>query len=81
MNQENLAERFNSWMETSGWILPKCPISKGRHWLVAEHIVEFRPYARAALVAGGSVYPAVMIICQDCGYTMFVNAALTGLVE
>ena len=80
MNQENLANKLNDWLRENGWALPKCPISGKGNWGISEDIVEFRPFARGALVADASVYPAVMIICEECGYTMFVNAAMTGVL-
>ena len=76
-SQATLLDRFNEWLENTGYHLPPCPISQGKNWAVAEQIVEFNPYQR--IPTAGSVYPALMIICRDCGYTMFINAALIGL--
>jgi hypothetical protein len=78
--QETVIDSFNDWLQSTGYRLPACPISRGKNWSVAEHIVEFRQYQGGHFSSVGSVYPAVMIICQDCGYTIFVNAALIGLV-
>lgn len=77
--QTTLIERFNEWLQASGYKLPDCPISIGRNWAVAEHIVEFNQYQGGHISTASSVHPAVMLICQDCGYTMFINAALIGL--
>jgi len=79
--QATLVDRFNSWLRRNRFTLPSCPISHRENWSVAEHVVEFRQYQGGFSSAGvGSVYPAVMIICDDCGYTMFINAAIAGLV-
>ncbi len=79
MNTEERLEAFNNWLQKNRFTLPNCPISKKANWSLAEHTVEFRPYTGGGLVVGGSVYPALMLICNDCGYTMFINAAIAGL--
>lgn len=79
MEKEDLVEKFNDWLQQNHWSLPNCPISRKANWVLAEHIVEFHPYTGSGLVVGGSVYPVLMLICQDCGYTMFINAAIVGL--
>ena len=77
--QATLVDRFNSWLQSNRFNLPSCPISHQENWSVAEHVVEFHQY-QGGFSSVGSVYPAVMIICEDCGYTMFINAAIAGLV-
>jgi hypothetical protein len=73
-------DKFDAWWRENEFKLPRCPISDGRNWSVAEHIVEFRQYHGGHFPTTGSVYPAVMMICQDCGYTIFINAVIAGLV-
>ncbi len=77
--EEDVIQKFNKWLEQGKWDLPVCPVSKKRNWSAAENLVEFRPFMGGSLVVGGSVYPAVMLVCKDCGYTIFFNAAVTGV--
>jgi hypothetical protein len=78
-SQKTLFEKFSNWWDEKGWKMPNCPISGGQNWILAGRLVEFRPY-QDYFKAPDTVYPAFMITCQDCGYTIFINAAITGIV-
>ena len=78
---DSMQERFNQWLEHTGFVLPQCPVSRTQNWMLVEDLAEFRQYQAGELVEGGSVFPAAMVICVDCGYTMFFNAGVAGLMK
>lgn len=56
-----------------------CPICTANDWNVSE-IVELRPFTGGNLVVGGAVYPLLQVVCNNCGYTLLLNAIIAGLV-
>ena len=81
-NQEIKVDEFNEWLTEHSWELPQCPVSKTSNWQLAPNLVEFRQYHGGSMVViGTKVYPAAMVICTDCGYTMFFNAVVAGFTE
>jgi hypothetical protein len=64
------------------WKQPdKCPICGDDQWSVADHMVYPLNYAGGSLIMGGPNYPQVMLISNKCGYTIYFNAALMGLLS
>lgn len=63
------------WTESN-----KCPISGHNMWQLAEHLVYPLTYTGRGILVGGPTYPQVMLICGGCGYTIYLNAAMMGLV-
>ena len=70
---------ISAWMKEQWRGEKGCPVSGKANWAFGEDLVELRPYAGGGLIMGGSVYPAVMVICRDCGYTRMFNAMLMDL--
>jgi len=64
----------------SVWKTPRCPFSGHNEWTLVEDFVELRPYFRGSLAVGGPVYPAVMAICNGCGYMALFSAVKLGLL-
>lgn len=58
-----------------------CPICTQSKWSIAEHVVQ--PVTHSPIGAlnlgGGPAYPAVPMICNTCGYTVYFNAVIMGL--
>lgn len=77
----SLVDRFNRWLAEKHVGLPHCPVSQDGNWALADHVVELRRYEKGSLYVGGPVYPMVMVVCKTCGYTMFFNAVLIGLLR
>ncbi|HEX3842665.1 MAG TPA: hypothetical protein VHU85_17875 [Acidimicrobiales bacterium] len=73
--------RAADWLNTK-WlnVTKQCPICISNQWSVSE-VVEVRPYTGGGLALGGPVYPTFMVICGVCGYTMFFNAIIAGVLQ
>jgi hypothetical protein len=59
-----------------------CPICGSTRWILGDHLVQ--PIVlgnKQNILLSGVSYPHLMVISPSCGYTMFVNAVIVGLVE
>ncbi len=60
----------------------KCPICGSDIWILGEHVVmPVSSGANNTIFFGGPVYPQVMLVSKECGYTRFFNAVLLGIVD
>jgi hypothetical protein len=55
-----------------------CSICHTANWSVGPHLV-FPPIFSGGLRLGGAAYPYAMIVCSNCGHTMFINSVMMGL--
>jgi hypothetical protein len=60
-----------------------CPICHYEPLNLNDTIFELREFQGGDLVVGGmqSVFPVIPITCPQCGYTMFINAMISNLIE
>ena len=77
-------KQIQDWLAGVGWAtrLGGCPVCGDNKWTIADHIVQ--PITRGAgnaLNLGGPGYPHVMLISNKCGYTIFLNAVMIGLLQ
>lgn len=64
------------------WIKPSnCPICNMDDWGISDKIIEIRPIHEQPESFSGNIYPYFFIFCRNCGYTIFVNAIIAGLIE
>ncbi|WP_404291523.1 hypothetical protein [Glutamicibacter arilaitensis] len=51
-------------------------------WNIGE-MVELRPFQGGAFIIGGEsgTYPAMQVVCNNCAYTMLINAVSSGILE
>jgi hypothetical protein len=63
------------------WRNAHCPFSGDNNWTLVQDYVEVRPYQEGSLVLGGPIYPAVMVVCNTCGYMATFNAIRLGLLS
>ncbi len=76
-------EKAEEWL-TSQWSgLKECPICQQNIWNMPNELVSVNEYRGAGVMALGSTasFPFVMVVCSFCGYTMFFNAVVMGLVK
>ena len=52
-----------------------------REWTIHPHVFEFRTFNEGSIVVGGPVVPVLVVECDNCGYTVTVNAMKAGVVE
>lgn len=69
--------RFNAWLIERKYPLPRCPICDSHSWLLARDIVQLEQYRPI----DNGVYPVAKVHCKTCGYTMFFDAVVVGLVK
>ncbi len=50
-------------------------------WNIQDSFYQITEFKKGGLVIGGPVLPVIPVICGNCGYTVFVNAILAGLME
>lgn len=76
-------DQVNAWLsEKCDGQIPECPISGPTTWLLAEHVLTPLPFMPKGQVFSGrsTVYPLLMFVCTDCGYSFFVSAETAGIV-
>jgi hypothetical protein len=73
-------ERALAWVNRH-WTNKACPFHGPTHWRVDETLAEVRTFGRGALIVGGGVYPLVVVTCSICGYAVFVNALVAGVLQ
>ena len=62
--------------------LPACPICNVMNWMVADGIATtILGYGPTPFVPPGSNLPSLVLICQNCGNTVFLNLFMLGLGE
>lgn len=72
-----------AWLDRHGWKTTGagCPICADRNWTIAEHLVQpLLTGGAGSIQMGGIGYPQVMMISSKCGYTMYLNAVMIGLI-
>jgi hypothetical protein len=58
-----------------------CPICAAKNWNVADHLTQPLTFSHGTTMISGPAYPQVQVICSSCGYTIYFNAVMAGLVE
>jgi hypothetical protein len=59
-----------------------CPICGNSQWVIGEHLVQPITLGEKhhLMLGGGPGYPLIQVISIPCGYTVFVNAVIAGVV-
>ncbi|MGB6501758.1 MAG: hypothetical protein WBG19_10270 [Thermoplasmata archaeon] len=58
-----------------------CPTCGAREFDLNEEVFQSAPFAKGALVVGGTVFPFVILICKNCGNSMAFSAVLLGIID
>lgn len=74
-----LHQRAQKWVEEK-WTRAECPFHGPTSWEVGNMVVQTVQYVPKGISIGGRTYPLVPVICRTCGYTVFLNALLMGIV-
>ncbi len=62
----------NKWSQDS-----RCAVCNQNNWSVGDHTVAAATVNdHGSALFSGPMYPHVMLICMNCGHTIFFNAAL-----
>ena len=80
LTAEQLA-KAQQWLRTR-WPNGNCPFHGPTQWQVGDILVQTMIYAEGGgiILGGGPVYPLLLITCTQCGYTVFVNAIVAGVI-
>ncbi len=73
-------ELLTTWLNQKWRGQKLCFICGSNNWGISDKPVEIREFHAGGLVVGGPVYPAVMVICNVCGYTLLFNALVPGIL-
>jgi hypothetical protein len=57
-----------------------CPICGSNKWIIGDHVVEAPIITEGVRGFGAGAYPSVMLISEVCGYTIFFNAVILGVI-
>ncbi len=76
--------RITDWFKEKWKRGYSCPICAVQNWGVEEYlanapIVHIPRHSFAPPELTGRTYPFVLVICNNCGYTMFLNAVSIGV--
>ena len=74
-------KRVLQWISEKAPLIGKCPTCSQRNWGLLEHFVQhqiFYPDGNIR-IGGGVAYPAVALICGNCGNTQLINAVMMNL--
>lgn len=77
-------QKINAWLTQFDRPAAICPICGGQQWTIGDHIVQpvtLEGGRNMNLFGAGLAYPVVMVVSVPCGYTMYINAVMAGLVR
>jgi len=69
------------WIRENWKASMKCPVCETNDWRIGEDVVEIRPFIGHSVETVGNVYPFVQLFCSKCGYVIFFNAVISGIVD
>lgn len=72
-------ERIIEWIK-SYWKHGPCPVCESDNW-EAGPVYEVRSFAPGGLAVPRSVLPVFSISCKTCGYVLFIDAVMAGVVH
>ncbi len=58
-----------------------CPMCSKGPWSVQGSVFQLSEFHQGSIVVGGPLIPVVPVTCGNCGYTVIVNAILSGAVS
>ncbi|MYA05531.1 MAG: hypothetical protein F4Y37_13125 [Caldilineaceae bacterium SB0664_bin_22] len=70
-------EKARTWLDENAYI--PCPVCGHPKWQMSTHVVAIIASADT-IVNTTDYYPAVLLICTECGYCRLHNTGITGLV-
>ena len=62
------------------WSGRSCPMCGSGPWSVQDKVFQLSEFHDGNMVIGGPLIPVVPVTCNNCGYTVVVNAILAGAI-
>jgi len=72
-------QKIDVWLKDN-WHAGKCPVCNQQNWVLADHVITPMLYTGVGITQGAG-YPQIMVICQHCGYTLYFNAVIVGVLQ
>ena len=73
-------EQIETWLKEH-WKNWACPFSADTTWKLGDFLVHTAKFApEGGWVIGGPSMPSAVVVCAGCGYQVFINAVMVGLV-
>ena len=72
-------QKIDEWIKVN-WHMGNCHICKKQKWALADHVVTPILFTGVGFTQGAG-YPQMMMICQVCGNTLYINAVNVGIVQ
>jgi hypothetical protein len=71
-----------AWL-SAHWANRNCPIHGATTWNVDKWLGEVRTFGGGSLFVGKGqvIFPLLVVTCGICGYTIFFNAIMAGVVQ
>ena len=76
-------QQFMDWLAAHLKGNPNCSICQANTWLVSDHIL-----SPPIMILEGrekdsrnTIYPQVLLVCDNCGHTLYFNAFRVGVFE
>ena len=57
-----------------------CPACASGKWTLANHVINLSSFTPGRMTIGGPSYPAILIVCDICGYFRMHSAIMAGVV-
>jgi ribosomal protein L32 len=73
------AKKATAWLNAHTK-LHGCPSCGSNRWTLAPHLVNLMTYAGRAIVIGGPTYPAILLVCNECGHFRLHSAIVAGVL-
>ena len=78
---EYTKERAMEWLNKNWHTHKACPICLSNSWTISESLALIpRLIQGSKETTNGLVYPHFLVTCTTCGYTLFFNAVIAGLL-
>jgi hypothetical protein len=74
-------KKINDFLEKN-WASPQnCSVCHKNSWNISPEVFELRSFHGGSMVIGGKsgIVPLILITCDNCGNTIFINALIAGL--
>ena len=73
--------RLQEWFRTK-WRHGECPVCHTNGYAAPDRTWEIRPFHGGGLVIGGpgGIIPMFPVTCTNCGYIIWINAILAGVI-
>ena len=77
---EGQKAKFKKWLNDKGKNFP-CPFCQENSWTIPDHLIEGLRFSGKGLQIGGSSYPQVVLVCNNCAYVRYFMAVRIGLLD